>query len=69
MDMVGHQNPGPASNSCRFQAISEKIAVQGKVSIVKESALAAITALSDVMRQTGNDKTRGFGDSAFNRMS
>ena len=57
MDMVGHQDPGPAGNACCFQVFSEKIAIQCIVGVGEEGALTAVAALGDVVRQAGNDKT------------
>jgi hypothetical protein len=55
VNMVGHQHPSPAGDACSFQAFSQEIAIERIIGIDEERALAANTALGDMVRQAGND--------------
>jgi hypothetical protein len=57
MHMVGHQAPRPNLDIGRPAMLSEEIAVERIIGIGEERARAAIAALGDVVRMTGNDDT------------
>ena len=58
MDVVGHQTPGPDFDAGVAARGGEQIATERVIGVGEEHPRAAVAALGDVMRQTGNDDAR-----------
>jgi hypothetical protein len=57
MHMIGHQHPGPNFDTGVLAGLSQQVAIQSVVRLLKERLRATVPALGDVVRQTGNDET------------
>ena len=57
MHVVGHQAPGPYRHLRDAAALGEQITLEGIVGVAEECARAAIAALGNVVRMTGDDDT------------
>ena len=55
MHMIGHQAPRPHLHAGRAAVLPEQIAVERVIGVAEERARAAVAALGDVVRVTGND--------------
>lgn len=55
MNVVGHQAIGPYLHSRPFSPIGEEIKVERVVAVFKERPFAAVAALGDVVRDSGED--------------
>ena len=64
MHVVRHQAPGPHLDGRRAAMWGERIAMERIVGIVEEGPRAAIAALRDMVRMTGDDDTGEAGHAA-----
>ena len=64
MDVIGHQAIGPAGDAEAPAGFGEPVLVEPVVVGLEEDPLAAIAALSDVMRQAGDNDA---GDAGHRR--
>jgi hypothetical protein len=55
MHVIGHQAVGPHFNARPASGIGEQIKVQRIIAVLKESLLAPIAALGDVVGQAGKN--------------
>ena len=55
--MVRHQAPGPHLDCCGAAIFGEQVAIKRIVGVAKEGTRAAIAALGDMVRMTGDDDT------------
>ena len=55
MHVVGHQAPGPHGDIGGVAMLGEQIAVERIIVVAEESARAAVAALGDVVRMTGDN--------------
>ena len=56
MHMIGHQHPTPHRNALRRAMFGEQIAVERVILITKKGLRPPVTALSDMVRDAGNDE-------------
>jgi len=61
MDMIGHQAVGPDRDTMLAALLTQQIAIEFVVGIGEKHVLAPISALGDMMGQTGNDETSDAG--------
>jgi hypothetical protein len=62
--VVRHQAPGPHLDPGGTAILGEQVAIKRMVGVTEEGARAAIAALGDVVRVTGNDDTGEAGHAA-----
>jgi len=67
--VVGHQTISPASHAMFAPLFGEQMFVEFVVVVPKEDLITAVAALSDMMRNTGNDEARdpGHGGVSFQK--
>ncbi len=64
MHVVRHQTVGPGLRATTLAGLDDQTAVLGVILLDKERLLATVPALSDVVRQSGDNTTRDSGQSA-----
>jgi hypothetical protein len=64
MDVVGHQALAPHRHAMFSAFHGQEIAIKLVIGVAEENRLAAIAALRDMMRQSGNDEA---GDAGHTR--
>ena len=64
MHMVRHQAPGPHLDLGGAAIFGKQVAIQRIVAVVEKGARAAIAALGDMVRMTGNDDAGETGHAA-----
>lgn len=64
MDMVGHEAPRPHLDIGGAAALGQEIAVERVIGVAEEHARAAVAALGDVVRMTGDDDAGEAGHAA-----
>jgi len=64
MHVVRHQAPGPHLDGGRTAMCGKQIAVERIIGVVEEGPRAAVAALRDMVRMTGDDDTGEAGHAA-----
>ncbi len=57
--MIGHQAPSPDRHVRPVAPEAQQLGIKRKIGLGKESLLATIAALGDVVGYPGNNETRG----------
>ena len=65
MNMVWHQAPGPDLDAGRGAVGGQQVAIKRIIAVAEEGPRAAIAALGDVVRITGDDDTGKTGHAAL----